>query len=117
MKILQMVQTLDPSAGGVARAVTTLSHALVRLGNEVEVLTLDEPGSSWLENIQLRVYALGAGLTNYRYSKHLLPWLRAHGGDYDCAIVTRNLAVPEFRGLASIRWDVDSVLRFSSWHA
>jgi glycosyltransferase involved in cell wall biosynthesis len=87
LKVLQLVQTLDPSAGGVAQAVIMLSHALVRLGHEVEVVTLDEPGSSWLENIELRAHPLGAGLTNYRYSKHLLPWLRAHGGEYDCAIV------------------------------
>ena len=112
-----MVQTLDPSAGGVARAVITLSHALVRLGNEVEVVTLDEPGSSWLENMQLRVHALGAGLTNYRYSKHLLPWLREHGGDYDCAIVHGIWQYSEFRGLAPIRRRKYSLLCFPPRHA
>jgi glycosyltransferase involved in cell wall biosynthesis len=35
----------------------------------------------------LRVQALDAGLTSYRYSKSLLPWLRENGGSYDCVIV------------------------------
>jgi glycosyltransferase involved in cell wall biosynthesis len=87
MKILQLVQTLDPGAGGVARAVATLSHALVRLGHEVEIVVLDRPSASWLEKLQLCVHPLGAGLTSYRYSKELLRWLREHGGNYDCAIV------------------------------
>jgi glycosyltransferase involved in cell wall biosynthesis len=82
-----MVQTLDPSAGGVARAVVTLSQALVRLGHEVEIVALDEPNAPWLDKFQLRVHSLGSGLTSYRYSKNLLPWLREHGGNYDCAIV------------------------------
>ena len=87
MKILQLVQTLDPSAGGVARAVITLGRALVRLGHDAEIVSLDEPDALWLKEIEPRVHALGAGLTNYRYSKNLLPWLRKHGGDYDCVIV------------------------------
>jgi glycosyltransferase involved in cell wall biosynthesis len=87
LKILQMVQTLDPSTGGVARAVDTLSHALVRLGHQVEIVALDEQNAPWLDQVKLPVHPLGAGLTSYRYSKHLLPWLREHGGDYDRVIV------------------------------
>ena len=82
-----MVQTLDPSTGGVARAVDTLSLALVRLGHQVAIVALDEQGVPWLKQVQVPVHPLGAGLTSYRYSKHLLPWLRKHGGDYDRVIV------------------------------
>lgn len=87
VKILQMVQTLDPGTGGVALAVTTLSDALVRLGHAVEIVVLDKSDSPWLDKIGLKVHALGAGLTSYRYSKNLRPWLRLHGGNYDCVIV------------------------------
>src|SRR2546422_6671527 len=40
-----------------------------------------------LGQIGLPVHALGSGLTSYRYSKRLLPWLRKYGGNYDCVIV------------------------------
>jgi glycosyltransferase involved in cell wall biosynthesis len=87
LKILQMVQTLDPSTGGVVRAVTTLSRALVSLGHSVEIVALDEPASPWLAGIGIPIHALRSGLTSYRYSKNLLPWLRKHGGKYDRVIV------------------------------
>ena len=87
VKILQLVQTLDPSTGGVARAVVTLSHALVTLGHSVEIVTLDEPDATWLQKIQIPVHPLTAGLTSYRYSKNLLPWLRKNGGSYDRVVV------------------------------
>lgn len=82
-----MVQTLDPSTGGVVRAVVSLSNGLARRGHRVEIVALDEPHSPWLEEIQLPIHALGSGLTSYRYSKKLLPWLRAHGSGFDCVIV------------------------------
>ena len=82
-----MVQTLDPSAGGVAQAVVSLSQALVRLGHDVEIVALDESNASWLATTDTPVHALGVGLTSYRYSTKLLPWLRKHGGNYDRVIV------------------------------
>jgi glycosyltransferase involved in cell wall biosynthesis len=87
LKILQMVQTLDPSTGGVARAVTALSRALVKAGHQIEIVTLDDEMAPQLGQIGLPVHALGSGLTSYRYSKRLLPWLRKYGGNYDRVIV------------------------------
>lgn len=82
-----MVQTLDPSVGGVAPAVLSLSRGLAQRGHKIDIVTLDDPAASWLADINLAVHALGAGATRYRYSKELLPWLRAHGGNYDRVIV------------------------------
>ncbi len=87
VKILQMVQTLDPSTGGVARAVVSLSRAMKRHGHEVEIVTLDESTSPWLKEMDLPIHALGSGLTNYRYSKKLLLWLREKGKQFDRVIV------------------------------
>jgi glycosyltransferase involved in cell wall biosynthesis len=87
LKILQMVQTLDPSTGGVARAVTTLGQTLIRLGHPAEIVALDEENSPWLGGIVLPIHCLGSGLTSYRYSKRLRPWLRKNGSNYDCIIV------------------------------
>ena len=87
LKILQMVHTLDPSGGGVATAVLDLNRGLARRGHKIDVVTLDDPGAPWLAKVERPVHALGAGLTSYRYSPKLLPWLRQHGGKYDRVIV------------------------------
>ena len=92
LKILQLVHTLDPSVGGVAAAVLALSRGLARRGHKLDVVVLDEPDvvaavadRGPADNIT--VHALGSGLTSYRYSRTLWPWLRQHGGDYDRVVV------------------------------
>jgi glycosyltransferase involved in cell wall biosynthesis len=87
LKILQLVHTLDPSVGGVAASVLALSQGLARRGHKLDIVVLDDSASSWLADIALPIHALGAGLTSYRYSSKLLPWLKKQGGDYDRVIV------------------------------
>jgi len=81
------VHTLDPSVGGVAASVFALSQGLARRGHKLDIVVLDDSASSWLADIALPIHALGAGLTSYRYSSKLLPWLKKQGGDYDRVIV------------------------------
>ena len=87
LKILQLVHTLDPSVGGVAASVLALSRGLARRGHKLDIVVLDDSASPWLVDIALPIHALGAGLTSYRYSSKLLPWLKKQGGDYDRVIV------------------------------
>jgi len=87
LKILQLVHTLDPSVGGVTASVLALSQGLARRGHKLDIVVLDDSASSWLADIALPIHALGAGLTSYRYSSKLLPWLKKQGGDYDRVIV------------------------------
>ena len=92
LKILQLVHTLDPSVGGVAAAVLALSRGLARRGHKLDVVVLDEPDvvaavADRGPEVNITVHALGSGLTSYRYSRTLWPWLRQHGGDYDRVIV------------------------------
>jgi glycosyltransferase involved in cell wall biosynthesis len=97
LKILQLVHTLDPSVGGVAAAVLGLSRGLARRGHKIDIVMLDDPSTvvadavrgptPAADELDLRVHALGSGLTSYRYSRALWPWLRQHGGDYDRVIV------------------------------
>jgi len=87
LKILQLVHTLDPSVGGVAASVLALSQGLARRGHKLDIVVLDDSASTWLADIALPIHALGAGLTSYRYSSKLLPWLKKQGGDYDRVIV------------------------------
>ena len=96
MRILQLVQTLDPSTGGVASAVSSLSQGLVARGHEAEIVSLDEPGEAWVEEAGLPVHALGHGRMGYSYSPALLPWLRAHGREFDRVIVNGLWQYPSF---------------------
>ncbi len=96
MKILQVLPTLDPHAGGVAAAVLNLSRGLARHDHKIDIVVLDDPSAPWLANVDLTVHALGVGLGRYRYSRKLLPWLRAHGGDYDRVIVNGMWQYPSF---------------------
>jgi glycosyltransferase involved in cell wall biosynthesis len=87
LKILQLVHTLDPSGGGVAAAVLDLSRGLTNRGHKIDIVVLDDPSAPWLVDVGLPVHALGDGITSYRYSSKLLPWLKKYGGDYDRVIV------------------------------
>ncbi|MEY2495545.1 MAG: hypothetical protein QOJ45_2037 [Verrucomicrobiota bacterium] len=87
MKILQLVQTLDPSTGGVASAVLATSKALAARGHATEIVALDQPSAPWVTEAGLPVHALGRAVRSYGYSGTLLPWLRQHGETFDRVIV------------------------------
>jgi glycosyltransferase involved in cell wall biosynthesis len=87
MKILQVIHSLDPQAGGTTEAVRQLSTALVRRGVQVDVLTLDAPDAPWLRDFPLPVTALGPGRGNYGYAPRLVPWLVRHGAEVDLVLV------------------------------
>ncbi len=95
-----MVQTLDPRSGGVARAVVLLSEEMARQGHMVEIVTLDAPGFETKDATALPVYPVGRGPSGYGYAPSLLPWLREHGREYDCAIVN---GCWQYSGLAAWR--------------
>jgi glycosyltransferase involved in cell wall biosynthesis len=95
-----MVHTLDPATGGVVRAVRSLSEALVQAGHEIEIVSLDAPGSTGHESTKLDVHALGAGGSGYGYSSNLTRWLREHGGRFDRVIVN---GIWQYHSLAAWR--------------
>ena len=64
-----------------------LSRGLVRRGHTVEIVVTDPPSSEWLQSIELKTHAVGAGLTSYRHSPDLDRWLKTHGGEYERVIV------------------------------
>src|SRR5580704_6575909 len=86
MRILQMIGTVDPKAGGPSEAV----RALVRYrpaGYEVEVLCLDDPAAEFLKDIPCPVHALGAPVNGLGYNPNLLSWLKANRERFDGVMV------------------------------
>ena len=87
MKILHLLATLDPRAGGPTEGVRQSGINMTALGHQVEVATVDDPSAAWLEAFPLPVHALGPAKGFYGLTPKLVPWLKAHAGSFDAVIV------------------------------
>ena len=87
MRFLHVIGSLDPAVGGPAEGIKQLATQMPALGHTVEVVTLNDTNAPWLQDFPAKVYALGQVNNGYRYSAHLVPWLRAHAGQYDAVVV------------------------------
>jgi glycosyltransferase involved in cell wall biosynthesis len=87
MKILHLLSTIDPRAGGPTEGVRQSGVDMTSLGHEVEVATLDDPTAPWLAAFPLTVHALGPARGNYGLTPHLVPWLEAHATQFDAVII------------------------------
>jgi glycosyltransferase involved in cell wall biosynthesis len=86
MRILQVIGTVDPKAGGPSEAVRALVH-FRPVGYEVEVVCLDDPAAEFLKDIPCPVHALGKPVSGLGYNARLLPWLRANRDRFDGVMV------------------------------
>lgn len=87
MRVLNVISSVNPSGGGTTEAIKQLGQVLLHQGHTVEVACLDAPNSSWLKTFPLKIHALGPGRSDYKYSKHFVPWLRRNAAHYDVVIV------------------------------
>ena len=88
LKILQVIPTLNPAAGGPVEGLIQQGIAMVRNGHSVQTLCLDAPGSPIDERLSSSaVYLLGPSYLGYGYAPRLEPWLREHGANYDVIII------------------------------
>ena len=88
MRILHVISSINPAAGGPIEGIRQLHKPLHDLGHTVEVVCCDAPQSPWLIEPGLNVvYALGPARLRYAYTPRLLPWLRENAAGYDAVIV------------------------------
>lgn len=98
MRILHIVGSISPAAGGPTEAI----RMLVRYqppGYTAEAVTLDDPSSPFLAELPFPVHALGAPVRRW-YSPKLVPWLKANRHRFDGVIVH---GLWEYTGLAARR--------------
>ena len=96
MRILHIVSTLNPAAGGASEGIRLLlTHESENYSSEV--LTLDPPDAPFLKDLPFTVHAIGPSQTAYRFTRKLYPWLREHRGRFDGYIVN---GLWEYCGLA-----------------
>ena len=87
MRILHVVATLDPKAGGPSNSIRRIIAAYPAIGSEGEVLTLDDPDAPFLRDVGFTVHGLGPVSTKFGYTGRLIPWLRANRGRLDGVVV------------------------------
>ncbi len=88
MRILLVLASLNPVDGGPPESMRTLSRAFMRLGHDVEIVTLDDPGAGWLGDLDCPVTAVGPGrFGKYRYAPAYKTWLQCRAIDFDIVVV------------------------------
>ena len=100
MKILRVISSMDPRAGGPSEGIRQIQKTLPNHGVEVEVVCCDEPDASWINESSMKIHALGKGKGTYGYSKSLMPWLEQNVKKYDKVIIH---GLWQYHGLAAMR--------------
>jgi glycosyltransferase involved in cell wall biosynthesis len=87
MRFLHIVSSVDPKTGGPVNGIIQLSAELKRLNVIVDVCSLDNPDSEFLESFPLRVYPLGPSFLKYAFNRKIVPWLLNNIDNYDLVII------------------------------
>ena len=98
MRILHIVGTINPAAGGPTEVIRTLLR-FAPAGYECEVATLDDPAASFLRELEFPVHALGSAKKIW-YVPALSEWLVANRLHFDGVMVH---GLWEYTGLAAWR--------------
>ena len=85
MRILHIVGTINPAAGGPTEAIRMLIRYAPE-GYTAELATLDDPAEMFLGDLDFPVHPLGGPQKSW-YSPRFLPWLRANRHRFDGVVV------------------------------
>ena len=86
MRILHIIGTLDPAAGGPSESVRVLL-SFGPMGYTGEVVTLDDPANTFTRDIPFPVHALGPQTSVYGYNRKLYRWLKENRDRFDGVVV------------------------------
>lgn len=89
MRILRIINSMDPTQGGPMQGVRTSIATIKSLGVdcENEVVCLDDPDASYCHDDGIAFHALGETKGPWQRSPALLPWLRANLHRFDAVII------------------------------
>ncbi|SDT86092.1 Glycosyltransferase involved in cell wall bisynthesis [Verrucomicrobium sp. GAS474] len=86
MKILRVIESVDPATGGPAEGVRQITPYLTRAGCRTTVLCFDAPDAAF-PLIGEETVRLGGGFRLGPFRPALARWLRSEIGRFDCVIV------------------------------
>lgn len=87
MKILRVITSMNPIAGGPCQGIRNSIPALKALGVDNEVVCLDSPDADYLGKDDFVIHTLGAAKGPWAYGKSLLPWLIKNAPNYNAIII------------------------------
>jgi glycosyltransferase involved in cell wall biosynthesis len=87
MKILHLLSTVDPRAGGPTEGVLQSGLNMRAMGHDIEVVSLDAPDAPYVAAFPLRLVALGPSKGFYGLCPKLVPWLKENASRFDAVIV------------------------------
>lgn len=87
MKILHVISSMDPRAGGPCQGIRNLMPQAQAAGHSVEVVCLDNPVADYLSREIVAVHALGQGRSAWSYHPALRPWLESNLKRFDAVIL------------------------------
>lgn len=87
MKILRIVPTMNPKAGGVAESIKQSSVLMKEENIIIEAVTFDKPREDFLEKLNFKVHTLGKAYSKYGVKFSLLSWLVKSVKNYDLVII------------------------------
>ena len=103
MRVLHVVGTIDPKAGGVSEAIRALLEYSPP-GYEHEVVSIDDPTAPFLAELLVPTHAFGPAKSTFAYNATLLPWLKANRNRFDAVFYPWSLGLLRHCSLASVCW-------------
>lgn len=87
VRILRVIPTMNPAAGGPGQGIRNSIPALLTLGCDNEVVCMDAPDETFGMDDPFFVHRIGRSRGPWAYSSDLLPWLMQNLARYDVVII------------------------------
>lgn len=87
MKILRLIDTLDPKTGGPAVGLRAITPVLHQLGHQTVIATTDSSENSAVSITGAEVVPLGPARGSYRHCPALRAWLAKNVAEFDAVFV------------------------------
>ncbi|QNI86964.1 putative alpha-glycosyltransferase/ family 4 [Synechococcus sp. ROS8604] len=87
MKLLRVVRSMDPSAGGISTGIREMHQPLRNNGFDVKILCFDDTDSPWSNDLNGDLICMGRINNKYGYRIGLLSEIRRIARRFDVAIV------------------------------
>ena len=87
MRVLHLIQSLDPRHGGPPEVVRLMAEEATRMGDTVEILCQDERTATFLVSCAFTVHAIGKCENRYGYARALDQWLAGNIDRFDALVI------------------------------
>jgi glycosyltransferase involved in cell wall biosynthesis len=90
LRLLNVTASINPAAGGISESILRLSKAVMSLGHEVEIVSVDDPASTWKESLGIPIHMKGPPHGPLESSPDFNRWMLQNCGRFD-AIISHGL--------------------------